>query len=303
MHDIKANFDIILGIIKPISQHLLNKNGNLIKKGPEPLMPDIEIVALSLLMEYMGIDSEKNFFVRIKESTSPGDFPLLPERSRFNRRRRNLFALSEECRRHMAQALLNGEDTFVVDTCPLETVRFARAQRSSSCRDAGERHPAFGYCASKKKNYYGFKFSGMVGLNGVFAHFDLLPANTHDIQYLQDVRNQFIDINIIGDLGFLSEPLQLELFDQNGIFLHTPMRTNQKDRKPFPKPLSKARKRIETCFSQLQDQFNLWRNRALTFWGLKTRTIAKIAAMTLVQYINKFVLNREIGHIKQPILY
>jgi hypothetical protein len=41
-------------------------------------------------------------------------------------------------------------------------------------------------------------------------------------------------------------------------------------------------------FSQLCDQFLIRRNYAKTFEGFKTRILAKITALTLIQYINKF---------------
>ena len=59
--------------------------------------------------------------------------------------------------------------------------------------------------------------------------------------------------------------------------------------KTFCKFLKKSRKRIETLFSQLCDQFMIRRNYAKSFQGFKTRILAKITALTLVQYINKFL--------------
>ncbi|MBI2730203.1 MAG: IS982 family transposase, partial [Sphingobacteriales bacterium] len=48
----------------------------------------------------------------------------------------------------------------------------------------------------------------------------------------------------------------------------------------------KSRIRIETLFSQLCDQMMLRRNYAKSLTGLKTRLISKIAAVTLLQWIN-----------------
>ena len=36
--------------------------------------------------------------------------------------------------------------------------------------------------------------------------------------------------------------------------------------------------------------------------GFKTRTLAKITALTLVQYINKFIFDRPINNIKNQII-
>lgn len=61
---------------------------------------------------------------------------------------------------------------------------------------------------------------------------------------------------------------------------------------------SKSRKRIETLFSQLCDQFKGRNNYAKTFESFKTRILTKITALTLVQCINKFIFDRPINNIK-----
>ncbi|MDD1539948.1 IS982 family transposase, partial [Riemerella anatipestifer] len=61
-------------------------------------------------------------------------------------------------------------------------------------------------------------------------------------------------------------------------------------------------KRIETFFSQLCDQFMIKRNNAKTFEGFKTRIISKITAATIIQYINKFIFQRKLNHLKISII-
>ena len=72
------------------------------------------------------------------------------------------------------------------------------------------------------------------------------------------------------------------------------------DRKPTFVPLAKARKRIETLFSQLTDQFLVIRNYAKITNGLFARIIGKISALTILQYVN-FINNRPIGRIKYAL--
>jgi hypothetical protein len=107
---------------------------------------------------------------------------------------------------------------------------------------------------------------------------------------------------ILGDRGYLSATVQLDLFQSANIKLETPMRTNQIEYKKQPYIFRKSRKRIETLFSQLCDQFMIRRNYAKTFLGFKTRILAKITALTLVQYINKFIFDRPINNIKIQII-
>ena len=60
----------------------------------------------------------------------------------------------------------------------------------------------------------------------------------------------------------------------------------QKEWKPTFPAFAKARKRIETIFSQLCDQFMIIRNYAKDTDGLFARIIGKISALTILQYIN-----------------
>lgn len=86
------------------------------------------------------------------------------------------------------------------------------------------------------------------------------------------------------------------------IKLETPKRKNQKDYKPQPYIFRKSRIRIETLFSQLCNQFKIGNNYAKSFGGSKTRILAKITALTLVQYVNKFIFDRPINNFKNQII-
>jgi hypothetical protein len=140
----------------------------------------------------------------------------------------------------------------------------------------------------------------LCGLSGVIHSYDLSKASVHDINYLQDVRQVYHDCNIIGDKGYLSADIQLDLFETANIRLECPYRKNQKDRKPIFVPFAKARKRIETIFSQLTDQFLMMRNYAKETDGLFARVIGKISAQTFLQYIN-YVNGKPIGKIKYAL--
>ncbi len=119
-------------------------------------------------------------------------------------------------------------------------------------------------------------------------------ASVHDINYLKDIKSQISDCTLIGDRGYLSAEIQLNLFESCNIRLNTPMRNNQKDYKKQPYVFRIKRKRIETLFSQLCDQFMIRRIYAKSFQGFKTRILSKITALRTIQYINKFIFNNNI---------
>lgn len=150
-------------------------------------------------------------------------------------------------------------------------------------------------------HFYGYKLHAVCSVNGILHSIDLSPASVHDIHYLKDIKEQLSDYTLLGDKGYFSSEIQIDLFNYENIELETPKRINQKDCKPQFHLFKKQRKRIETLFSQLSEQFMFRRNHAKTFEGFKTRLLAKITALTIVQYINKNHFNRNINHLKVNI--
>ncbi len=74
------------------------------------------------------------------------------------------------------------------------------------------------------------------------------------------------------------------------------MRVNEHNYQKQPFLFRKTRKRIETLFSQLCDQFMIRRNYAKSFDGYKTRILSKITSLTVIRMINK-LLNRNINNL------
>lgn len=106
---------------------------------------------------------------------------------------------------------------------------------------------------------------------------------------------------IDGGEEYLSASVQLDLFETANIRLEVPYRANQKDWKPVFLGGVKARKRIETVFSQLCDQFMIIRNYAKNTDGLFARIIGKISALTILQHIN-YKNNKPIGKVKYALI-
>ncbi|WP_313377308.1 IS982 family transposase, partial [Chishuiella sp.] len=186
----------------------------------------------------------------------------------------------------------------VVDSMPLEVCKISRSSRSKICKEADHAIPNRGFCASQNLHFYGYKLHAVCSINGVFETFDLSPASVHDIHFLQDLKLKLSDCVLLGDKGYISQSIQIDLFTEVNVKLETPKRANQKDYKPQFYKYKKYRKRIETLFSQLCDQFMIRRNYAKTFEGFKTRILAKITTLTTIKYLNKFLFNRKINNLK-----
>ena len=299
MYNFCAKFRQILEICKRFSENLVNPLGNVPRVGVVPRFSDLEVVALSLTAEAFGIDSENCLFHWL--SSYKDEIPNLISRRQYNDRRKLTSGLSEEIRKRIAEEIDGEEDCFIVDSKPIEVCKPARSKRCAMGRGDIGRAPSYGYCASQRKYYYGYKLHGLTGRSGVFHSYDITAAKVHDINYLDDIKLEYHDCGVIGDKGYLSAEVQLDLFETANIRLKTPSRSNQKDGKPFPAVLRKVRKRIETNFSQLCDQFLFIRNYAKNVDGLFTRIIGKISAFTVLQYINK-TNNKPIGQIKYALL-
>ena len=289
MNNFIQNYEIILTNLKDIKIETVA-----FLQVRKPKLSNIEVVAMNLTAEYMSIVSECQLFRVISNTYLDGQI----ERSVYNRRKRRLFGLMESIRKQLASRFNEYEDYFVVDSMPIEVCRNSRASRSKICKENISSIPDKGYCASQKSYYYGYKLHGICSISGVFQSLDITPASVHDIHYLKDIQQQMKDCVVLGDRGYLSAEYQLNLFEKANIKLETPKRINQYDYKPQPYIFRKSRKRIETLYSQLCDQFLIRKNYAKSFDGFKTRILSKISAMTLIQYLNRFVYNRPINNLK-----
>lgn len=275
-------------------------NGNFHRPGPKPKFSDIDVISLSMAAECMSIDSELYLFSKL-ETTYINDFPFLISRRQYNDRRKSLFQWIEHIRNKMAETINAIQEVYVIDSMPLEICKISRMERNKMGKENEYSMPDKGYCASQSKYYYGYKLHAVCSPSGVIQSLDLSKASVHDIQYLKDVKELFSNCIITGDRGYINQAFNDALLKDNNIVMEVPGRSNQKEKKKVMWTLRKIRKRIETVFSQLCDQFMIQRNYAKSFYGFKTRILSKISGMTVLQYINRFITNRPTGQIKYAL--
>ena len=300
MHNIKTNFDKIIEVIKEIIGDEITETGNYLRRGTKPKFSDIEVIALSLTAECLSIDSENYLFSKLNKEYL-NDFKNLISRRQYNDRRKLLFGKTEDIRNAMAERLNKQADIFAIDSMPLEICKISREQRNKMGKESSHHSPDKGYCASQKKYFYGYKLHSVCSAAGVIQSLDLTKASVHDIHYLKDVKELFSNCIITGDKGYIGRQHQINLFETAAIQLEVPLRSNQKEQKPVIRVLKKVRKRIETVFSQLCDQFMIQRNYAKSFTGFKSRILAKVAAFTILQFLNKFINNQPVSWVKHAL--
>ncbi len=299
MHDLKVNFDKIHEITHTVLKDKFVE-GNVRSYRHKPKMTDSEVIALSICQEALSIDSENYFWSKLR-SDYQSEFPNLIHLTRYNLRRKNLNGFIHKVTERLSEILNAGENVHIVDSMPIPVCKISRENRLKICKENYETAPDKGYSAVNKQYYIGYKIHLVISIRGVFSAMDLSKASVHDIRFLSNIKHSKLNnCVLLGDRGYLSASQQLDLFETARIDLQTPKRENQSDYKTYPIVFRKQRKRIETLFSQLSDHLMMKRNYAKTFNGLSTRTISKIAAVTVLQYIN-FQNQNPINNIKHAL--
>lgn len=292
MSNLRDSYAKIPGLL-----HEIEEEDCYVSQIRQPALNDKAFIALCLASESLGIDSERYLFRQLSDELK-GKI----ERSVYNKRRRGSGLKMEWFRNKIAIMLEPAETDHLIDSMPLEVCRLSRAKRSRVCREQVESSPDFGYCAAQDMHYYGYKIHAVCIRRGFFKTFNISKASVHDIHYLEDIRQHLSHCRLIGDKGCLSQHYQADLFASRGIYLKTPMGVNQHKYEPFREEFRKARKRIETLFSQLCDQFMIRLSYAKAFKGFATRIVSKLTALTIIQWINiqwiNFREGRNISHLK-----
>ena len=235
------------------------------RPGRNPDCPDADILTVAWLLEYIGEDSENKGYQRIKAELKT-IFPNLPERSRFNRRRRNLSTASEVIRRALTHYLPK-TDVFIVDSFPIPVCDFKRAHASKSdfkWADGTGTLATYGNCATKSLGtFFGFRCSLITTANGVPIDFGITAADRDGRDVLPLLAERGTYPILLGDKGYISQHLQAELMETEATVLLPTLRRNQKQQYPerFRKLQVRMRRRIETTIGQLTEQFHVSRVR------------------------------------------
>jgi len=254
------------------------------KVGAKPLFADSEVITLALAQHWCGFAKEREW-LRFIENNYRALFPHLLSQSEFNRRARNLCWLINALRRWVVAQMGAYEAEYrLIDGTPIQVRHWRRYGRTHlMLPDA-----ALGYCAAKKETFYGYRLVVLTTLEGVITDWELIPANADEREAALDLLEPYRDRTIFGDKGFLDRLRQALLAERTGNQLLTPKRVNQKEQHPpaWEAFMNRLRRLIETAFAQGKDCFGLEKPRARTLWGLLSRLIAKLTAMTIAAWAN-----------------
>jgi len=261
------------------------------RPGPTPACSDPELVTMALVGECQGWDEET---VLVSQWAHHRDlFPHQPERSRFNRRRRQLAGAINQVRRLLLATLdLAADRHCVLDSLPVPVMGFHLVPNGARSYWASY-EARFGWVPSKKQTIFGYKLYLLTTLHGVILDFVLAPANVPELTVGVEVLDAHTDLDVLGDKAFISAPVAAALRATNRIRLLTLPRRNMRPGVPTPvrRTFNGARQIIETVTSQLAEQFHIEVNHAQSFGGLCARLYTKLTAHTLC-----LCLNRALGH-------
>ena len=276
--NIKELFTMILEIIEKIYNVVVPKSVSNRKNKDKAKMTDTEIITIYLLIQCFGKSINKGYNFLKK------NFPNLVnfiERSRFNRLVNSLMTVIRAIRRHFAR--FQHSTYKIVDSFPLTTSKFGRAFFSILFKGIA----SYGYCASKKEKYCGFKVHVVTDLEGNPYDYVLTPANVDDREPVFELA-ELVDIDILfGDKGYVGKFIE-ELRKEKGIKLYALKRSNCKNplSKEFRNLISHLRRRIESTFNQLNEHFDIERVRSKSMLGLQTSLEIKFLCFNIIAYLN-----------------
>jgi hypothetical protein len=259
------------------------------KPGAKPTFSDSEMLTLMLAQDFIPYPGETQYVGYIRANYQ-AEFPKLVDQSQYNRRARNLRNLVEMVRREwLGQLGVKDPKQLLVDTKPIPVLGYKRSKTHSEF--AGR--AAYGHCAARNLDYFGYKLVMLTTLDGLPVVYDLVPANTDEREAAEVVLQRVNNCDVFGDKGFIGDDWQADIRQQTGNRIWTAKRANQAFQNPpeFDRLLSHVREHIEGTFHCIQNTGrNIERLLAKTVHGLSTRVILKVTCLVL-----KHLLRRVFG--------
>ena len=257
------------------------------KAGSKPEFSDSEMLTLMVMQDFVPYAGETQYIGYIRANYLSA-FPKLVDQSQYNRRSRGLWQVMEQLRQSWVRQL-GGRDErqLLLDTKPVPVMGYTRSKKHSAF--AGR--AAYGYCAARKLDYFGYKLVCLTTLDGLPVVYDLVPANLEERLAAESVLGRVQDCDIFADKGFIGQDWQADILTTSGNRIWTTKRANQHTQNAvaFDRLLNHVRERIEATFHQLNNTGRfLERLLAKTVLGLSTRIIAKVTALTLRFFLKRY---------------
>lgn len=253
------------------------REGKLRGRGPSPVLEDSEVITMEIVGEFLGKDGDKIIWEYFKSHWTHF-FPKMPCRSSFVRQAANLHMVTRLLQARIATKLgAFNDDLHMVDGLPMPTCKFARAHFSRIFKGLA----AYGYCATKKEHYYGFKGHIVISSIGVVTTATIAAANKDERDVCPELVEKIRGM-LLGDKGYIRPELNTSL-EKQSLHLQTPLRDNMYEARPknFLKWILSTRRLIETVIGQLTERFHIEKIRARDLWHHCARFWRKLLAHTV----------------------
>ena len=253
------------------------------RPGPTPACSDSEVLTFAIARELLGYRAERQFRrVLLREWRHL--FPHIAAQSELNRRTRWLHGALELLRQHWLADLPDAlGHWFAIDTTPLPVKHPSRVRGVDRWIGPDELHAAFGRCAAKAEWFYGFRLALFTPLiDPVPWAWALVPAAGNERDAAALLLEGAHDLHLLTDKGFRGRVFAASLADTNITLLTPPTKPERAAMSArLRRFIADHRNRIESGISVLNERFSLERHHATTLWGLLTRLMAKLAALTI----------------------
>ena len=250
-------------------------------------LSDSEVIALALLQQLRGIESERSFLRDAERFVShlfPGVVGLHP--SSFHRRVRKLRRFLEPMRRDVVAELVGDPETLIIDSTLLAVLHSRQVAQSAGF--PGAEWVRWGSFA-----VYGAKLHLICSTNRGPISYELTAANVAEVKLTEELLDGAdlllggeVVRRLLGDLAYRSGALE-DALAETGILLVTE-RSRQHG----------ERQQVEIAFASLKRELRLGETLARTLTGLATRIAAKITAFTYGFLVNR-MLDRPQRRIKE----
>lgn len=248
------------------------------------------MVTIALYQQLIGEPREDHFF-RLHQARLRTFFPGLNERSRYNRRKRDLWSVILAVRISL-QVVLDArelEETATLASAPVPCVGYKRAKHTSDFAGMAE----YGVCSSKALQYFGLQLHSVVRLTGGVMGFLLTGARHYDNQAVVERLDSFAHHlkRLLGDGAYNDAALQHFLEPYRSVALLAPVKLNQAPvrSKQAQQQLNRLRLICETVNAPLQEPLHLSKHYAKSTWGLLTRMAAKLTAHSVGMMVNQLL--------------
>ena len=245
---------------------------------PQVQMTTAEVMTSALVAAWFFAGNLRLACTFLKEA---GHIPAMLQESRFNRR---LHRITPGQWQGVLDLLSKQApaDTFAIDSCPVAVCHLKRGYRCKLYSDENKAY--YGYCAAKQEYFYGLRAHTLVTASGRPVEVVLLCGCAHDLTGMKEMALCLPQgATLYADKAYTDYDWEDQLQAEHKIGLLACRKSNSKraHAQEVATTLRRARKRIETTFSQIYARLAR-RIHAVTASGFESKVMATFVAYAIL---------------------